>query len=94
MDNKFKGEFLVWKFDFNVSKVGDGELSVSSLVSDISSGFNITASNVDSEGFGTYTVSLDRTKIPDGLYQSNLAVTFSNENTTNISISFQVGADR
>ena len=82
------------EFDFIVSKVGDGELSVSSLVSDISSAFNITASNVDSEGFGTYTVSLDRTQIPDGLYQSNLAVTFSNENTTNISISFQVGADR
>ena len=81
-------------FDFNVSKVGDGELSIVSIESDISSAFNITSSNTDAEGFGEYTVSLDRSQVPDGLYQSTITVSFSNENSVVISISFQVGADR
>ena len=81
-------------FEFNVSKVGDGELSIVSIDSDISSAFNITSSNTDAEGFGTYTVSLDRSQVPDGLYQSTITVAFSNDNSVVISISFQVGADR
>lgn len=81
-------------FDFNITKIGDGELSVVSIESDISSAFNITSSSTDAEGFGSYTVSLDRTEIPDGLYQSSITVTFSNENSVVITISFQVGADR
>ena len=54
-------------FDFNITKVGDGELSVISIESDIASAFNVTSSNSDAEGFGTYTVDLDRSQIPDGL---------------------------
>lgn len=81
-------------FDFNITKVGDGELSVISIESDIASAFNVTSSNADAEGFGTYTVDLDRSQIPDGLYQSSITVSFSNENSVVISISFQVGADR
>ena len=81
-------------FDFNITKVGDGELSVISIESDIASAFNVTSSNSDAEGFGTYTVDLDRSQIPDGLYQSSITVSFSNENSVVISISFQVGADR
>ena len=45
-------------FDFNITKVGDGELSVISIESDIPSAFNVTSSNSDAEGFGTYTVDL------------------------------------
>ena len=37
---------------------------------------------------------MDRSQIPDGLYQSSITVSFSNENSVVISISFQVGADR
>ncbi len=81
-------------FDFNVSKVGDGELSVVSIETNIPTAFDITSSNIDTEGFGSYTVDLDRSQLPDGLYQSSITVTFSNENSVVISISFQVGADR
>ena len=81
-------------FTFNVSKVGDGELSVVSIETNIPTAFDITSSNIDTEGFGSYTVDLDRSQLPDGLYQSSITVTFSNENSVVISISFQVGADR
>ena len=81
-------------FTFNVSKVGDGELSIVSIETNIPTAFDITSSNIDTEGFGSYTVDLDRSQLPDGLYQSSITVTFSNENSVVISISFQVGADR
>ena len=81
-------------FDFNINKVGDGELSVVSIESAIPSAVTINSTSADSEGFGNYTVSLDRSSLPDGLYQSNVTVTFSNENSVVLSISFQVGPDR
>ena len=81
-------------FIFNIIKVGDGELSVNSIDSNISSAINITAEDIDSEGFGSYKVTLDRSSLPDGLYQTNIIATFSNENSSAVSVSFQVGADR
>ena len=81
-------------FDFNINKVGDGELSVVSIESAIPSAITINSATIDSEGFGNYTVSLDRSSLPDGLYQSNVKVTFSNENSVVVSVSFQVGPDR
>ena len=81
-------------YQFNVNKIGDGELSVSELETNIPSAISINEVNVDSDGFGSYSVSVDRSSLPDGLYQGNIQVTFSNENSASFSVSFQVGADR
>mgnify|MGYP003314926616 CR=1 FL=1 len=70
------------EFDLEVSKVGEGELLVNELSADIPSAVQITPINVDSEGFGTYRVTIDRASLPDGLYQSKITVPFSNENSS------------
>ena len=81
-------------FNFNINKVGDGELSVTTVESNIPSALTISSSDIDAEGFGSYLLSIDRADLPDGLYQANIKVEFSNENTSQIAISFQVGDDR
>ena len=82
------------EFDLEVSKVGEGELLVNELSADIPSAVQITPINVDSEGFGSYRVTIDRASLPDGLYQSKITVPFSNENSSSMVVTFQVGADR
>ncbi len=82
------------EFDLEVSKVGEGELLVNELSADIPSAVQISPNNVDSEGFGTYRVTIDRASLPDGLYQSKITVPFSNENSSSMVVTFQVGADR
>ena len=81
-------------FDLQVNKVGDGELFVDQITTDIPSAVEINPKSVDAEGFGTYTISVDRSSIPDGLYTSKITVPFSNENASSMEISFQVGSDR
>ena len=81
-------------YQFNINKIGEGELSVSELETNIPSAISINEENIDADGFGTYSVSVDRSSLPDGLYQANIKVTFSNENSSSFTLSFQVGADR
>ena len=81
-------------YDINVTKVGDGELSVTSVENDIPSAISITQQNVDENGFGTYTINLDRSSLPDGLYSTRTKVTFSNENVQTSTATIQIGDDR
>ena len=81
-------------YDINVTKVGDGELSVTSVENDIPSAISITQQNVDENGFGTYTINLDRSSLPDGLYSTRTRVTFSNENVQTSTATIQIGDDR
>ncbi len=81
-------------YDINVTKVGDGELSVTSVENDIPSAISITQKNVDENGFGTYTINLDRSSLPDGLYSTRTKVTFSNENVQTSTATIQIGDDR
>ena len=81
-------------YDINVTKVGDGELSVTSVENDIPSAISITQQNVDENGFGTYTINLDRSSLPDGLYSTRTSVTFSNENVQTSTATIQIGDDR
>ena len=67
-------------YDIEVTKVGDGELSVANVENDIPSAITITQQNVDENGFGTYRITLDRSSLPDGLYSTKTKVTFSNDN--------------
>ena len=81
-------------FELEVSKIGDGELLVNQITSNIPSAVQISPTSVDSEGFGTYTVAIDRSSIPDGLYTTRITIPFSNDNASSMEISFQVGSDR
>ncbi len=84
----------VTSYEFNINKIGDGELSVSDIESNIPSAIAISEVSVNSEGFGTYLITIDRNALPDGLYQANVSVSYSSENSSSFSVSFQVGADR
>ena len=81
-------------YELTISKVGDGELSVSSIENDLPSAVTISEINVDDNGFGTYQVLFDRSSLPDGLYRTNTRVTFSNENIQSSVATFQVGPER
>ena len=81
-------------YDITVSKVGDGELSVSSITNDLPSAVTISEIDVDESGFGTYRLTFDRSSLPDGLYRTNTRVTFSNENIQSSVATFQVGPER
>ncbi len=81
-------------YDLTITKVGDGELSVSSVTNDLSSAVTISEINVDDNGFGTYRLTFDRSSLPDGLYRTSTRVTFSNENIQSSVATFQVGPER
>ena len=81
-------------YDITVTKVGEGELSVSSITNDLPSAVTISEIGVDENGFGTYRLTFDRSSLPDGLYRTNTRVTFSNENIQSSVATFQVGPSR
>ena len=81
-------------YDIDITKVGDGELSVISVENDIPSAITISQENVDENGFGTYRITLDRSSLPDGLYSTRTKVTFSNDNVQTSTATIQIGADR
>jgi hypothetical protein len=81
-------------YDITVTKVGEGELSVSSITNDLPSAVTISEIGVDENGFGTYRLTFDRSSLPDGLYRTNTRVTFSNENIQSSVATFQVGPER
>ena len=81
-------------YDITVTKVGEGELSVSSITNDLPSAVTISEIDVDESGFGTYRLTFDRSSLPDGLYRTNTRVTFSNENIQSSVATFQVGPER
>ena len=81
-------------YDIDVTKVGDGELSVASLENDIPSAISISEINVDANGFGKYRLNLDRSQLPDGLYSTRTKVTFSNDNIQSSTATIQIGDDR
>ena len=81
-------------YDIDVTKVGDGELSVTSLENDIPSAISISEIDVDTNGFGKYRLNLDRSQLPDGLYSTRTNVTFSNENIQSSTATIQIGDDR
>ena len=81
-------------YDIDVTKVGDGELSVASVENDIPSAISISEVDVDANGFGKYRLNLDRSLLPDGLYSTRTKVTFSNENVQTSTATLQIGDDR
>ncbi len=77
-----------------VNKIGDGDLSVTQIVPSNTSLVSISAEDVDSNGFGTYKVTLTRGDIPDGSYQSSITAQISDDTSTNITFTYSIGAER
>jgi serine protease len=77
-----------------VSKVGSGELSITSIEALDSTLTSVTASEIDSNGFGTYKVSINRANRPDGSYQSSVKAITNDDNQINVNFSYSVGAER
>ena len=50
----------------------------------------VASESIDSEGFGTYSVTIDRT-LPDGVYQYSVRFNLSNDSYLNSTVSLQVG---
>ena len=81
-------------FTFDISKIGSGELNVLSVAADNSSAFSIVANNTDTEGFGSYTATINRDSLPNGTYQSNITASLSNDGEVSITVQYQIGPDR
>ena len=64
-------------------------LSVTSIDED-AAWLDVTPEYVDEDGIGTYTVTVNRTGLVEGVYNSNINVV-SSANNVNISVSMQVG---
>ena len=60
----------------------------------ICSAFSIVANNTDTEGFGSYTATINRDSLPNGTYQSNITASLSNDGEVSITVQYQIGPDR
>ena len=81
------------QINIDLLKVGTGSLSVSNLTADSATGLSYNSS-VDSSGFGTYTIILDRSSITDGEFSNTLYFNLSNGESVAVSLYYQVGTLR
>ena len=77
-----------------VSKVGTGDLTVTQLVSSNSSLTSISTIDVDSDGYGTYKVTLTRGEVPDGTYTGSIIAELSDGTKSNVTFTYSSGAER
>ncbi|ARU55719.1 peptidase S8 and S53, subtilisin, kexin, sedolisin [Oleiphilus messinensis] len=74
-----------------LSNVGGESASILS-VTDTASWLTVSAQSVDSNGLGTYLVSVDRTGLSESKYSATLTFSVSNNTTLNVQVSMQVGS--
>jgi len=78
-----------------LNKVGSGALSVSRLTIRSGSASGLTyVSNVDAEGFGSYTLSLDRAKIENGTFRETLNFVMSDGSSVSTLVNYSKGTER
>ena len=77
-----------------ISKVGTGELSVAQVISSDSSVTTVAALDIDSNGFGTYKVTLTRGEVPPGTYTGSILAELSDETQTNVTFTYSSGPER
>ena len=75
-------------------KVGTGTLSVSSLGADNASGLSYNDSSANSDGFGTYSIIIDRSSIPSGEFSNTIYFNLSNGEKIAAIIYYNVGSLR
>ena len=78
----------------DLNKVGDGSLSVSNLTADSATGLSYNNSGVDSNGFGTYTIFIDRSSIPNGEFSNTIYFNLSDGEKVAVRIYYNVGTLR
>ncbi|WP_455207991.1 PKD domain-containing protein [Kaarinaea lacus] len=62
---------------FTVSNAGGGTLSVTNITNDSSGWLSVTPASVDASGLGSYTITIDRNGLLDGVYTATITVTSS-----------------
>ena len=75
-------------------KVGSSSLSFSSLTSPNGTGLTYNQTSVDAEGFGTYTLFIDRSSIPNGEYSTLINFVLSDGSKVAVRVYYNVGALR
>ena len=73
-------------------KYGTGDLKLISISADNPDGLSQTNSS-DAEGFGEYTISLDRSSYENGTYHNAIYFTFDNNTYTRAYITYNVGPE-
>ena len=84
---------LTTQLDIELKKVGSGSVSVTNLTADDATGLSYS-SDVDAEGVGTYTIYINRSEIPDGLFQNRIYFNFDDSTRVSVGTYYQVGANR
>ena len=78
----------------DLSKVGSSSLSFSNLTSSNATGLTYNQTSVDAEGFGTYTLLIDRSSIPNGEYSTIINFNLSDGSKVAVRVYYNVGALR
>ena len=78
----------------DLSKVGSSSLSFSNLTSSNATGLTYNQTSVDAEGFGTYTLFIDRSSIPNGEYSTIINFVLSDGSKVAVRVYYNVGALR
>lgn len=74
-----------------ISKVGPDDLSVVNVTED-ANWLTVTASNVDADNLGDYSVRVNRAGLGDGTYTSDITITPSTGNTVAVPVNLRVSA--
>jgi serine protease len=92
--NKYFMDFgnTVTQLDITLNKVGTGSLSVSSLGADSAVGLSYTDNS--SDGFGSYTIFIDRASMPNGEFSNTLYFNLSDDTSVAVPIYYSVGTPR
>ena len=77
------------ELNINLIKSGTGSLSVTSLGADNASGLSYSGSD-----FGTYTILIDRTSLPNGQFSNTIYFNLSDGSSVSVPIYYSVGAAR
>tara|TARA_B000000475_G_scaffold269041_1_gene262434 strand:- start:1343 stop:2233 length:891 start_codon:yes stop_codon:yes gene_type:complete len=75
-------------------KVGSSSLSFSSITSPNGTGLTYNQTSVDAEGFGTYTLFIDRSSIPNGEYSTIINFVLSDGSKVAVRVYYNVGSLR
>ena len=82
------------QLNVSLNKVGTGSLSVTSLSADNASGLTYNDGSANSDGFGLYTIFIDRSSLPQGEFSNTIYFNLSNNEKVAVKIYYNVGSLR
>ena len=84
----------VTQLTIDLVKSGSSSLSFSSLSSPNATGLTYNQTSIDAEGFGTYTIFIDRSSIPNGEYSTVINFNLSDGSKVAVRVYYNVGSLR